>query len=86
MNTDHFGYGRDAIKILEKAHDRGVVENKSPDEFEAGAVVIDLLDARTNELVYRSFAKRDIIEGISDSDRERRIGEAVAEALAPFFR
>jgi hypothetical protein len=86
MNTDHFGHGRDAGAILEKAHDRGVIENKSPDDFKSGAILIDVLDARSNELVFRNFAKRSITEGISDDMRKQRIAAVVAEALAPFFK
>ncbi|MFT4548981.1 MAG: hypothetical protein ACI8XO_000635 [Verrucomicrobiales bacterium] len=86
MNPDHFGYGRDAEAILERAHERGTIENKSPDAFEAGAIVIDILDARSNELVFRNFAKRSVIEGISEEAREQRIASAVAEAMAPFFK
>ena len=86
MNTDHFGHGRDAEAILEKAHEKGVIDNKSPEDFKTGAVLIDVLDARSNELVYRSFAKRAMIEGISGAQREERIKGAVAEALAPFFK
>lgn len=86
MNDDHFGYGRDAGEILERAHEAGTIENKSPDYFEAGAVVVDLLDARTNELVFRNFAVRDTTQAPSPSQQRARINNAVAEAIAPFFR
>ena len=87
MNSDHFGYGRNAEAILLKAHEEGVIKNESPDFFEAGAIVIDLLDARTNKLVFRNFAKRAIgATPPSPAVREARIRSAVNEALAPFFR
>ena len=86
MNADHFGHGRDVDAIVGRAHDKGVIKNKSPDEFEAGAVVIDILDARSNELVYRNFAKREVIDVVSDEARRQRIDGAVREALAPFFK
>jgi len=86
MNDDHFGYGRDAGEILSRAHDKGVIENKSPDYFEKGAVVVDLLDARTNELVFRNFAVRDMGQVLSTEARRARIDAEVAEAIAPFFR
>ena len=86
MNNDYFGYGRDSIAILDEAHERGVIKNKRPDEFEAGAIVIDILDAKDNQLIYRHFAKRDLLEGADTATRNARINEAVAEALEPFFR
>ena len=86
MNNDHFGYGRDAEKILARAHEQGVVKSTSPEEFEQGAILIDLLDARSNELVFRNYAKRSITEGISDEVRQQRINGIIAEAIAPFFK
>jgi hypothetical protein len=83
---DYFGYGRDAEHIADVAHIRGVVDNKSPDQFERGAIVIDVMDAKTNKLVYRNFAKRDIHRGLSDSVRKQRIQEAIDEAMQKFFR
>lgn len=86
MNLDHFGSGRDAEAILDQAHQKGVIDKKSPDAFETGAIVIDLLDVQSNELVSRTFAKRSLVEGVSESARRQMINSAVAEALAPFFK
>ena len=86
MIDTHFGYGRSTGKIMDEAHKRGVIKGKRPDKFKAGAIVIDLVDRKTNELVYRNYAKRDIIKNISDDKRQKRITEAVNEALAVFFR
>ncbi len=86
MVNDYFGYGRDSLEISELAHKRGVLEGNRPDYFEAGAIVIDLVDAKTNKLVYRNFAKRDLLENPSEAQRRQRINAAVAEALGPFFR
>ncbi|MBK1827471.1 DUF4136 domain-containing protein [Haloferula rosea] len=83
---DYFGYGRDAEHIADVAHVRGVVENQRPDQFERGAIVVDVMDAKTNKLVYRNFAKRDIHKGLSDSVRQQRIQEAVNETMQKFFR
>ena len=68
MIDTHFGYGRSAGKIMDEAHKRGVIEAKRPDKFKAGAIVIDLVDAKTNELVYRDYAKRDLIKNISEEN------------------
>jgi len=83
---DYFGYGRDAEHIADVAHVRGVVDNERPDSFERGAIVVDVMDAKTNKLVYRNFAKRDIHRGLSASVRQQRIQEAVNEAMQKFFR
>ncbi len=85
MDVGHFGSGRDAEAIVEEAHQKGVIDKDSPDALETGAVVIDLLDVQTNKLVSRTFAKRALVDGISESARRQMINSAVAEALAPFF-
>ncbi|MGI9241482.1 MAG: DUF4136 domain-containing protein [Verrucomicrobiales bacterium] len=85
MDVAHFGSGRDAEAILDEAHQKGVIDKESVDSLETGAVVIDLLDVPTNKLVSRTFAKRALVDGITDSARRQMINSAVAEALAPFF-
>lgn len=83
---DYFGYGRDADKIAEVAHYRGVVDNERPDFFRQAGILIDVIDARTNKLVYRNLAKGDVVKGASASTRAARIDAAVADALAGFFQ
>ena len=84
---DYFGYGRDPEKILEAAHDEGVVKNDSPDARRRGALVVDVMDARTGKLVFRNYAVRGIAPaGTPTSVRDQRLREAVAEAIGPFFR
>jgi hypothetical protein len=47
--------------------------------------VIDVIDSRTNKLVYRNYAVGDVVRGATDSVRTSRIDAAVAEAIGPFF-
>lgn len=84
--TDYFGYGRPADAIADRAHVRGTVESTRPDFFRRAGIVIDLIDSRTNKLVYRDFAAGDVVRGASDKTRAARIDAAVAQALAGFFR
>lgn len=85
-HEEYFGYGRDGAAITDRAHERGVIESKRPDFFRQAGIVIDLIDSRTNKLVYRNFAKGDVARGASASTRAARIDAAVAQALAGFFR
>ncbi len=82
---DYFGYGRDGMQISERAHDVGVLESKRPDYFNSAAIVVDVIDARTNELIYRNYAQGDVVRGVSDAQRSSRIDGAVAQALSEFF-
>ncbi|MGJ8671915.1 DUF4136 domain-containing protein [Rubritalea sp.] len=83
---DYFGYGRDANEILGVAHERGVIKGDRPDYFERAGLVVDVIDAKTNKLVYRNVSVGDIVEGASSSQRSARVNAAVNEALAPFFK
>jgi hypothetical protein len=89
MTTSHeefFGYGRPADAITDRAHERGVIESKRPDFFRRAGIVIDVIDSKTNKLVYRNFAAGDVASGVSDKTRAGRIDAAVAQALTGFFR
>lgn len=83
---DYFGYGRDSMEISERAHEVGVTESKRPDYFRSAAVIVDVVDARTNKLIYRNYAKGDVVKGVSDSTRASKINAAVAQALQDFFK
>ena len=83
---DYFGYGRDAATITDQAHIKGNLKNQRPDYFRRAGIVIDVLDARTNKLIYRNFATGDVVKGASEGTRAARIDAAVAQALGPFFR
>lgn len=82
---DYFGYGRSTEEIANLAHTRGVIDNKNPDYFKRAGIVVDVIDARTNKLIYRNFAAGNVVTGASDSTRAARIDTAVGQALAPFF-
>jgi hypothetical protein len=82
---DYFGYGRNADDIAVLAHNRGALGSRS-EYFRQAGIVIDVVDRRTNKLVYRNFAKNDVVKGASDSTRAARIDAAVAQALTPFFK
>jgi len=52
-------------------------------EFDAGMLVIDVLDARTGKLVWRGWARHGVADILKDPTRmAARISEAVADMLA----
>lgn len=83
---DYFGYGRNSREISDLAHRRGALQSKRPDFFRQAGIVVDIVDVRTGELVFRNFAKGDVFQGASASARAARIDQAVARLVAPFFR
>lgn len=83
--AEYFGYGRDADGITDIAHKKGVIDGVRPDFFKRAGLLVDVIDAKTNKLVYRNIYVGDIVTGVSDSARAERINSAVNQALAPFF-
>ena len=80
--NDYFGYGRDSDALLDKAHEKGAIDNKNPNYFVAGTLVIDVIDAKSYKLLYRNYVVRQVLRNVPENVRAERIQEAVDEALA----
>lgn len=78
--NDYFGYGRDIGELDEIAHKKYTQRN-NPNYFEAGTIVIDLLDSRTNKLLARNYASRPLLANPTEAARAALIQSAVNEAL-----
>ena len=50
--NDYFGYGRDAAALHDKAQD-AYSSSKNPNYFEAGTLLVDIIDAKTYKLLRR---------------------------------
>lgn len=83
--NQYFGSRDDASDIADKAHTKGL-SGKQMERFKRGALVIDLIDAKTLKLVYRDYTVRGISSRDPDEVRQKKINEAVAEALQKFFK
>src|SRR4029077_5763361 len=79
--TTYFGYGRDADALHDTAQD-AYTDSKTPNHFEAGTLVIDVVDAKTYELLYRNYVVRPILGNATAAVRGERVQEAVDTALA----
>ncbi len=79
--TTYFGMGRDADALHNKAED-AYSSSRNPNHFEAGTLVIDILDAKTYKLLYRNYAVRPILGNATTAVRGERIQEAVNAVLA----
>ncbi|NWK55785.1 DUF4136 domain-containing protein [Verrucomicrobiaceae bacterium N1E253] len=83
--NDYFGHGPNANEIAKTAHERGVMKKEVSDYHNKAGILIDVIDTKTNKIVYRNFYATDIVHIPSDSIRANRIRQAVQSALAPFF-
>ena len=79
--TTYFGSGRDAAALHDMAHD-AYTSSPNPNRFEAGTLLIDVIDGKTYELLYRNFAVRPLMGQATPAERAGLIQEAVDAALA----
>jgi Domain of unknown function (DUF4136) len=79
--TTYFGSGRDAGALHDKAQ-AAYTDSGNPNHFEAGTLLIDVIDAKTYELLYRDFVVRPVMWQATAEERAGRIQEAVDAALA----
>ncbi len=77
---DYFGPGDDLGALHDKAQ-KAYTGSKNPDHFEAGTLLIDLVDGRNFKLMKRGYTTRPIAPGLSSSARAARIQQGVDEIL-----
>ena len=78
--NDYFGYGPDAVALTDKAH-KAYTGGNQRDYFEAGTLLIDLVDSRTQKVLERNYVTRPILRNPPTDVRRERLQEAVNEAL-----
>jgi hypothetical protein len=78
--SDYFGYGEDAFTLLEKAHGK-YTDSKNPNYFEAGTLLIDLVDSKTFKVLKRGYATRELLRNPSPEQQSARLREVVDEIL-----
>lgn len=79
INT-YFGYGGDAVALSDKAHD-AYTSSKNPNCFEAGTLLIDVVDAKTFKVLKRNYAVRPVLSNPTAEVRVANIQSAVNEIL-----
>ena len=76
----YFGYTADATVLAGKVH-KAYTDSDRRDYFEAGTLILDLLDSRTHELLFRNHVTRSFLRNATPDVRQARIQEAVNAAL-----
>jgi hypothetical protein len=76
----YFGYGRDSSALHDKAQN-AYNKSKNPNYFEAGTLLIDIIDAKTFKLLKRAYVVRPLLRNPSAEVRTEKIQEAVDAVL-----
>lgn len=55
-----------------------------PEDYEQGTLLLDVLDAKTRQLVWRGTVQAEVYPGLEPAKREERIREAVKKGFSSF--
>jgi hypothetical protein len=80
INT-YFGYGRESYELHSKAQS-AYASSKNPNYFEAGTLLVDVVDGRTFKLLERNHVTRPLLRDASNEVRAEHIQEAVDAVLS----
>ena len=80
--NDYFGYTPDSEALLQKVHSEETTDNKSRGYFEAGTLVIDLLDPKTSKVLQRRSIQAQVLRNLPMENRSARVQSIVDQALA----
>jgi hypothetical protein len=76
----YFGYSDDAAALSDAAF-KAYSSSKNPNHFEAGTLLIDVIDSKSFKVLKRNFVVRPILRDASAEVRGERLQDAVNEAL-----
>jgi hypothetical protein len=80
INT-YFGYGRDSYALHSKAQS-AYADSKNPNYFEAGTLLVDIIDGRTFKVLERNHVTRPLLRDAAQEVRVVHIQEAVDAVLS----
>ena len=81
MISEYFGYGQDAVGLQDKAH-KAYTSYDSPNYFQAGTLVVDIIDSQTNKLLRRRYVVKPLLRTVPAEQRPAKVQEAVDEIMA----
>jgi hypothetical protein len=79
---DYFGYTSDANALVNQVHKSDTVKGSERGYFEAGSLVIDILDPKTSKLLKRGTVQAQILRELPMDQREARLQQFVDQALS----
>ncbi|MGE3312492.1 MAG: DUF4136 domain-containing protein [Limisphaerales bacterium] len=76
----YFGYGRDATELQQKAQ-KAYTGSKNPDYFEAGTLVVDVVNTGNFELLWRRHVTRPLLRNLPEAEKAEVLQGYVDEVL-----
>ncbi len=79
--NDYFGYTDDSEAIVQKVHSQQTGSDDNRGYFEAGTLVIDILDPSTSKLLHRRSIHAEVLRNLPYETRTARVQSLVDQAL-----
>jgi len=79
--NEYFGYSEDAAKLMNKVHEVDTDSGGQRGYYEAGTLVIDLINPKTQELLWRGSIQRQMLRQLPMDQRLARLQETVDAVL-----
>jgi len=80
--NEYFGYTADSTALVDKVHRSESEKSNDRGYFEAGTLVIDILDPRTSKVLKRATIQAQILRELPLDEREARLQGFVDQALS----
>jgi hypothetical protein len=80
--NDYWGYNGGASAIQDAIHQSQAIKNENPNYFEAGTLVIDIIDTKSFKLLKRASVQRPVLRNVPAEIRQENIQQAVDQALS----
>jgi hypothetical protein len=80
LNT-YFGYSADSAALTEKVHAQQTGDSKDRGYFEAGTLVIDILEPQTSKVLQRRSIQAEVLRNLPAEKRAARVQAIVDQAL-----
>ncbi|HTQ52280.1 MAG TPA: DUF4136 domain-containing protein [Candidatus Acidoferrales bacterium] len=80
--SDYWGYNGGASAIQDAIHQSQTIKNENPNYFEAGTLVIDIIDSHSFKLLKRATVQRPVLQNVPAEIRQENIQQAVDQALS----
>jgi hypothetical protein len=80
--NQYFGYTDDSDALVEKVHKQQAESKDNRGYFEAGTLVIDVLNPKTSKLLQRRSIEAQVMRNLPAEQRSARVQKIVDQALA----
>jgi hypothetical protein len=79
--NDYFGYSDASYELQDKAHQVFAIEKRNRTAFNAGTLVIEIVNVRQRRVLWRNFVYRPILKDLPIEQRQVRLQQAVDEVF-----